>query len=162
MFLCQKCVAYPLNKEIEPHWRHSWLLPCVCTVACSRALTWRSPPSDSQTSFRSKRRKPCCRRQPRYGTCRVMYREDVIDQVDWLPSALIQHSKRQVAIGLVLPSNATSETVANAAPAGTPQNICDSTRISFCSWIVHLGQKRSETFKKLMFWAQWGAWDTFT
>ena len=27
----------------------------------------------------------CCRRQPRCGTCRVMYREDVIDEVDLLP-----------------------------------------------------------------------------
>ena len=61
---------------------------CVCTVACSRALTWRSPPSDSQTSFRSKRRKPCWHRQPRCGTCRVMYREDVIDEVVWLPFPL--------------------------------------------------------------------------
>ena len=60
---------------------------CVCTVACSQALTWRSPPSDSRTSCGSK---PCCRRQPRCGTCRHMFakvicQEDVIDEVDWLP-----------------------------------------------------------------------------
>ena len=75
-------------------------------------------------------------------------------------SPLIQHSKRQVGIGLLGPSNASSETVVNA-PVGTPQNIGGSTNISFCSWKIHLSQKRSETFKKLMFWAQRSAWDTF-
>ena len=63
---------------------------CVCTVACSQALTWRSPPSDSRTSCGSK---PCCRRQSRCGTCRHMFgkvicQEDVIDEVDWLPFPL--------------------------------------------------------------------------
>ena len=141
-----------------------WLLPCVCTVACSYALiTWWSP-RDSRTSCGSK---PCCRRQPRCGTCHtfayLMYQEDVIDQddqIEWFPAALIQHSKREVGIGLVPPSNASSETVFNT-PVGTPQNIGDSTSISFCSWIIHLGQKQSETFKKLMFWAQRSAWETF-
>ena len=29
-FLCKTCFAYPLSKEIKPHWRRFWLLPCVC------------------------------------------------------------------------------------------------------------------------------------
>ena len=64
---------------------------CVCAPwhVLMPSITWWSP-RDSRTSCGSK---PCCRRQPRCGTCRRMFakvicQEDVIDEVDWLPFPL--------------------------------------------------------------------------
>ena len=113
---------------------------CVPWHVLMPSITWWSP-RDSRTSCGSK---PCCRGQPRCGTCRtfayLMYQEDVIDQDDqmeWFPAALIQHSKRERLVLGLCHLQTQAQKLFSTPQLVHPKTLAIRQASGFCSWIIH-------------------------